>query len=660
MTQDTKPAGMKIFPRNLTARAAYVVRGNPVVSRPESGADNSHPGLEFDMRSLDRGFFPGLLFNFDFGVGARLVDVQKPWLDSAAQDLRSSLRDGETEYFLWYLFGRFGDQPDTWVFANLYGLDGYEVMRKVHDLESGPLVVCVGRHPDKLDLDKMKEWVAEVMKLVKLTQLLQANDTTKAGEGMKPIFQAFRDGKRNIQFAVFVAERSRYLDGDGVIDLDTAARGTLTQSLCSPWQWDFADCGCYYWAASRPDIVTSADGKTKGLNYLRLRGRDETDGAVPNFDDTKWADWMDDRRIMSQPLMISAWETLPVVVDDREATHYKRDKVTSVEALWERDKIIKQLTYLASVEHALCVCYLYAYYSVNAPDETSELFPVAKEVRDVAIDEMRHFRWVNEALVMLGAQPEFSRAVKLSNLPADSPLRPQNIDLVLDGLTPEALQRFIDVEQPSAVYGRDQIAGLYTHILLSLEDLHDGLEEEVRERVMELIKLIIDEGTDHYQRALLIKQRLDGWGRRYLLFEGEPDPQDANSELGKLQILGDHYYRVVLDTLRLAFDQAPDARGALLKQAQRVMHNLDEVGQLLASQRKGLLFTLPKSPVTGAALPDAISDVLATPIASLLADLKTSGSDSVTEVAWNHELTAYDLLRFYRRIYKPVGARKKK
>jgi hypothetical protein len=32
------PQQIKIFPRNLTARADYVVRGNPANSRPESGA----------------------------------------------------------------------------------------------------------------------------------------------------------------------------------------------------------------------------------------------------------------------------------------------------------------------------------------------------------------------------------------------------------------------------------------------------------------------------------------------------------------------------------------------------------------------------------------------------------------------------------------------
>jgi len=36
--QDAKH--FKIFPRNLTARADYIVRGNPTSTRTESGVDN--------------------------------------------------------------------------------------------------------------------------------------------------------------------------------------------------------------------------------------------------------------------------------------------------------------------------------------------------------------------------------------------------------------------------------------------------------------------------------------------------------------------------------------------------------------------------------------------------------------------------------------------
>ena len=47
-------------PVNLTARAAYLVPGNPAITRPEDAVANCYPGLELDIRNLDRRFFPGL------------------------------------------------------------------------------------------------------------------------------------------------------------------------------------------------------------------------------------------------------------------------------------------------------------------------------------------------------------------------------------------------------------------------------------------------------------------------------------------------------------------------------------------------------------------------------------------------------------------------
>src|SRR5262249_16705582 len=82
-----KTPGHKIFPRNLTAQADYLVPGNPAISRPEDVAPNCFPGLELDVANLDRRFLPGLVFNFvTFTVeevrgmhyGAKLVYVDVP------------------------------------------------------------------------------------------------------------------------------------------------------------------------------------------------------------------------------------------------------------------------------------------------------------------------------------------------------------------------------------------------------------------------------------------------------------------------------------------------------------------------------------------------------------------------------------------------------
>jgi hypothetical protein len=656
MQNPAKPPGMKLFPRNLTARADYLVRGNPVVSRPESGADNSHPGLEFDQRNLDRGFFPGLLFDFQFGVGARLVDVQSPWREKKEKDNKSSLDAKEGEFFLWYVYGIFGDQPLKPTIADVYGVDGYEVLRKVHDLEPGPLIIVIGRHPDELKLDNGTAWLPMAMSLLTEKAKLLKDGT------LGQVLETFRASNGSLQFAILADHRADYLNNDGVIDLETAGSGVLTRSLCSPWQWDFADCGCYYWAASRPDIITvsSADGKsTQELNFLRQRG----EGATPTDKLLTWSKWMDG--IMSQAQMLQGWETLPVVIGDQEATSYEgkaQPKDPSKMDLWDRRKVIEQLQHLAAVEHTLCVKFLYAHYSVKSPygvDHSTlsgkelALAKAAHEVFKVAIDEMRHFRWVNEALVMLKAQPVFSRANRLSNLPPNSAIKQHQIALRLEGLTPESLKRFIEIEKPSRDDDPDEIAGLYVHILLSLEHhpaRYEDYDEETRERLKEICKLIVDEGHGHWSTALQVQECLRHYHRtEYLRFEGAPSRQPPQSVQGKLQRLGDHYYRSVLEILRQAFlpdeERGGISRGHLIRQARRVMHNLHEVGHALGDSGQGLLFTLPRLPKPGALPQDGVIQTLGTTVPRLLASLKASGSAPMADLASRHAQAASETLK---------------
>src|SRR5215470_5942089 len=96
----------KIFPRNLTARAATLVAGNPVTTRLESGVGNCFPGLEFDHRNLDRRFFPGLIINFgvlppvlaDVDPGDQALSALSPAdvrdLSAAVRDAMADLRSG--------------------------------------------------------------------------------------------------------------------------------------------------------------------------------------------------------------------------------------------------------------------------------------------------------------------------------------------------------------------------------------------------------------------------------------------------------------------------------------------------------------------------------------------------------------------------------------
>jgi hypothetical protein len=69
--------------------------------------------------------------------------------------------------------------------------------------------------------------------------------------------------------------------------------------LCAPWQNDYRECACYYWAASRPDYVNvepSADGLSHGDMWLQKQRTgsyvpdNRTDTRLFSYDDL-FRDW---------------------------------------------------------------------------------------------------------------------------------------------------------------------------------------------------------------------------------------------------------------------------------------------------------------------------------------------------------------------------------
>jgi hypothetical protein len=78
-----------------------------------------------------------------------------------------------------------------------------------------------------------------------------------------------------------------------------AQPGELTQGLCSPWQNDYRECSCYYWASARPDFVNvqpSEAGTSVGDNWMQKKRTgdyvpdDYVDERLLNYDDL-FRDW---------------------------------------------------------------------------------------------------------------------------------------------------------------------------------------------------------------------------------------------------------------------------------------------------------------------------------------------------------------------------------
>jgi len=80
-----------------------------------------------------------------------------------------------------------------------------------------------------------------------------------------------------------------------------AQPGELSQGLCSPWQNDYRECACYYWAASRPDyvnVVATDDGSSRGDNWMQ---RENTGTYV--------VDNRDFQSSLSYDDLFKSWET---------------------------------------------------------------------------------------------------------------------------------------------------------------------------------------------------------------------------------------------------------------------------------------------------------------------------------------------------------------
>ncbi|MDQ4098528.1 MAG: hypothetical protein M3144_11765, partial [Actinomycetota bacterium] len=191
-------------------------------------------------------------------------------------------------------------------------------------------------------------------------------------------------------------------------------------------------------------------------------------------------------------------------------------------------------------------------------------------------------RWVNEALDLLDQPPSVGRAKRIG--------RQLDRRFALEPLTPAQLQWFIDVERPSKDL-TGALDGMYVRLHTSIVRQPEAFPEW--ERLVNLVKLIIDEGADHFERFSSIQRHLDGLAPddylRSLADATEP-------RLLALQDLSDQNYAVVIGALETTFSLGDRAAGVLLEQARRAMFNLHEINHFMAGQGVRPPFTLPPVP----------------------------------------------------------------
>ena len=586
-----------------TPRYAEPILGNPVSTLMESGVGNCFPGLEFDLRQLDVRFFPGLVFEFpgitpagpDGRQGARLVYADPdgdPILGEATIDSAQWIVDLKRQYAGpegaalgdgdWYLF--WVEQDGQRIEMYDYALYQNAATRTPYEGET-----CW--------------WIIRLIEPEKpLTIAL-----TQRGP----------DGSPSGTPVTLTGRRRMYLDGEGMID-EVYHPGELTSSMCSPWTHDFRDCACQYWASNHPDVAL---GEVKDPQD-QIGNRTDKDDPIQAVN---FVDWM---RRRSLPLRdVSAqttierarpdrydpyeinlkWQELDFVIQGQETreTPLPRPPHTSKAPYKDLQEVIDELENdLSGMELTLALEYLYAYFSLRAPDEVTEAqetaWPGLREdlrgarqlILSVALSEMTHLRWVNQVLWLIyRANPDKGEYCPVLD-PAEIVEEPHPTDLgavqerprALRRATQEVLESFVEVERPGGHLDTEYV---------KLVEFFRKIDAPYAQDLLQLAVRIDSDGMQHFQKFRDVKRFLAAYAADETLYlrpvQEAKAPFDRDVQAALQQITD------ALEALRVAYlleaheENMPEAN-AKVRAARDAMHRLHDMADALARKGVGVPF----------------------------------------------------------------------
>jgi hypothetical protein len=540
----SKTPKVKLIPRNIAAlrrgSTPRMIAGNPVSTRLESGVGNCFPGLECDLRNLERRFFPFLEVDIDDNrIGIAGVDLTGARAASRAGNLSAADLAPYTR------LAQDIDAGGAWRIARLSGVFGTLGQLTLDIATLQPPSAGQGRRPSDA-------WTAVRM----LT------------EGSLVVLNLRGPGSGSMQLQ---GNRNRYLDDNGAL-AGIFLPGELTQSLCSPWTHDFRDCGCYYWASNHPDIAqpplpTPTTNEPRWNLAVPWERQDHSIGADPPIPANAR-----DLGLELQHLEINtAWQALNFVVGRREIVGPFSVRPVTDNPLASGAELERFLRYAAGVELTVAQEYLTAAYSLQLPAGLPQ--PLADDIRAshaelmrIAIGEMRHLRAVNDVLrALLPAGTAFAPALQpASQLPGKQ--RGTFDPASFTAATRQAIQNFIDIEAPSM-----SVDSVYARILATLE--RDGPHDAEQS-----VRTIMAEGEDHFEAFRAMQVWLSTHQESEYLRStagAAPPPDDPDHQ--ELQTT----YRAILEQLHRGYTfgnpgGAPDINGA----------RMDMVGPLDAAAQK--------------------------------------------------------------------------
>jgi len=545
----SKTPKVKLVPRNIAAlrrgpapaQAARIVAGNPASTRLESGVGNCFPGLECDLRNLERRFFPFLEVNIDDNrIGVVSVDLTGARAASQAGNLSNA------DLALYTRLSQNIDAGRAWRVRQLSGVFGTlgQLTLDIATLDAPS--TGQGRLPPDA-------WTA--------IRMLR--------EGTLVVLDLRGPGSASMQLQ---GNRNRYLDDNGAL-AGMFLPGELTQSLCSPWTHDFRDCGCFYWASNHPDIAqpplpTPTTNEPRWNLAVPWERQDRTIGASPPSPATAQNPGPIEMRHLE---INTSWQALNFVIGRREVLGSFNVRPITDNPLAPGAELARFLRYAAGVELTVAQEYLTAAYSLRLPAGLPQ--PLADDIRAshaelmrIAIGEMRHLRAVNEVLrALLPAGAAFTPALQpASRLPGK---QPGTFDpATFTAATRQAIQSFIDIEAPSV-----SVDSVYARILATLE--RDGPHDAEQS-----VRTIMAEGEDHFESFRAIQVWLSAHQEpQYLRSTNNTAPPANDPDHQELQAR----YRAILEQLHRGYTfgnpgGAPDINGA----------RMDMVGPLDAAAQR--------------------------------------------------------------------------
>ena len=265
---------------NLTAQLHYEAMGNPISSRPITSVANCCPGLEVDFRAVWRRMFEGIVLReYDNLVMEVDLDVSDPAIKAlVGQQL---LRVRLSEY---------GLDPSFLMFTPIKGPASSD--------PEGEIRLTTKFNPQGIAAVEWSNALAAVLRGWQGKEVY-CDFTKDLPLAQKDMMQEIYEDPKNY-FTMKLKVRKFFDPGTAVISEALASAGELTQGLCSPWQNDYRECSCYYWASARPDFINvepAGNGLSKGDNWFQI---ERTGTYVPD-------DYVDSRLVLYDELFLN-WE----------------------------------------------------------------------------------------------------------------------------------------------------------------------------------------------------------------------------------------------------------------------------------------------------------------------------------------------------------------